>query len=199
MLDNPLQAPILCILQSYPQGISEYDIIKSLRCQRLIDGEDDRLPSDSLAMFRIHFMVMNALYNLQQELVTSGILLSISPLLIQLHYAGKSSATTLSDDAAEPALREYYLDWSHFDNANHDSVEQLLHQFWERFLASDQRLDALKVLDLEPQSNWQEIRRRYQQLIQKHHPDKGGNEQTFIAIRAAYETLESCCKASTRA
>lgn len=194
MLDNPLKAPILSILKSYPQGISEYDIIKHLRNQQLIDGDKDRLPSDSLAMFRIHFMVMNALYSLKVELLESKIFLSISPLLVQLHYAGKTSSTELTDDAAEPALREYYLDWSHFDKADHETVDQLLHKFWERFLASDQRLDALETLGLEPQSNWQEIRRRYQQLIQKHHPDKGGSEQGFIAIRSAYETLESCCK-----
>lgn len=193
MLDNPLKASILSILKSYPQGVSEYDIIKGLRSQRLVEGDNDRLPTDSLAMFRIHFMVMNALYSLQEELLDSEIMLSISPLLIQLHFAGTTSATALTD-SAEPALREYYLDWSHFDKADHDTVNQLLHQFWQRFLASDQRAEALDILGLEHQSNWQDIRRRYQQLIQKYHPDKGGDEQKFIAIRAAYETLESCSK-----
>ena len=34
-----------------------------------------------------------------------------------------------------------------------------------------------------------EIKQRYRELAALHHPDKGGDEATFIEIRQAYEQL----------
>jgi len=46
-----------------------------------------------------------------------------------------------------------------------------------------------KLLGVSKQASTAEIRRAYKTLILKHHPDKGGDEATFIDMRHAYEVL----------
>ena len=43
--------------------------------------------------------------------------------------------------------------------------------------------DVLKQMDCRT------LTRRYRQLVQKHHPDKGGDQETFLKLTAAYQKL----------
>ena len=44
-------------------------------------------------------------------------------------------------------------------------------------------------LELPRNCTFEEIKQQYRTLAQIHHPDKGGNEEKFIRIKEAYETL----------
>ena len=44
-------------------------------------------------------------------------------------------------------------------------------------------------LDLRPDCSPEDIKQRYRTLAQQHHPDKGGDEETFTKIKLAYEVL----------
>jgi DNA-J related protein len=66
MPDNPFKASILALIQAAPAGLSEYDLIQRLQEQYPAFAFDDVDPD--LALFRKHFLVMNALYRLQVEL-----------------------------------------------------------------------------------------------------------------------------------
>ena len=57
------------------------------------------------------------------------------------------------------------------------------------FAAEDQHTLALRTLELKADASRHEINRSYRQLISKHHPDRGGDRETFINIRQAYEAL----------
>lgn len=54
-------------------------------------------------------------------------------------------------------------------------------------------MDYYKVLEVETTASIAEIKRSYQQLILRHHPDKnlesGGNIETFVQIDEAYKIL----------
>ena len=50
--------------------------------------------------------------------------------------------------------------------------------------------DPLSVLELTGKPTWDEIKSQYRKLVLKHHPDRGGNPETFKKIQAAYELLE---------
>jgi len=52
-------------------------------------------------------------------------------------------------------------------------------------------MDHYSVLGSEKEDNIGSIKRRYQELIVKHHPDKNNGEEStdFIRIRTAWETL----------
>lgn len=45
------------------------------------------------------------------------------------------------------------------------------------------------ILNVSKDASQEEIKQSYKKLILKHHPDKGGNQETFHKIQEAYETL----------
>lgn len=46
-----------------------------------------------------------------------------------------------------------------------------------------------EILGVDPEASMDVIKKAFQKLASQHHPDKGGDEETFKAIRAAYEVL----------
>lgn len=189
MYSNPLKGPILSILKDSPGELSEHQLIRRLEADQAPfpeAGEDA-----DLALFQKHFMVMNALYQLQQSLFDEGFHLSISPLSIQLQPAGSGEAS-LPTQGPDAKLRDYYLDWSQLTQTTADDVDQLLNSFWQHYLAIDKKADALKRLGLEGNEDWAAVQQAYRRLAAEHHPDRGGDQAEFIAVREAYEILSHC-------
>lgn len=187
MVKNPLIPDILSLLQQHPEGITEYLIIKSLEKHIGFKDIDD---DEQLAIFQKHFMVMNALHQLKQRLWDDDQLrLDISPLHIQLISSTQYSGTQISEHTDEK-LNNYYLDWSNLENTSANDVEKLLNKFWGLYISADKRAEALAVLNLEEDAGSKTISNRYRELAAIHHPDKGGDQATFISIRQAYETLK---------
>jgi len=144
-----------------------------------------------LALFRKHFLIMNALYRLQDSLWEEGVGLRISALEICLIPVGSVSRRQITDPA-QAKLREYYQDWQNFDNKGEAYVQELLNSFWTRYLANDEKFTALKMLELDEQADWSMVRDSYRRLVNEHHPDKGGDQKRFIEIREAFEILRCC-------
>ncbi|MEH6649365.1 MAG: DNA-J related domain-containing protein [Motiliproteus sp.] len=219
MKHNPLAVPICRILRVNPQGLSEYALLNQLRFDGLeIESKEENKPGNAeLLLFRKHFLIMNALYQLQPVFYEEGLYLHVSALLIKLepikHVLNElelieldtvedSTHKHLNSDypqptfpclAGEQAIREYYLDWSEFELSSSESVQQLLDSFWQRYYADDQQQQALDHLQLTADCRWPEIRHAYRKLAAIHHPDKGGDSDRFRQIREAYELL-ACCR-----
>lgn len=192
---NPLIIPILEILKSSTSKIGEYDLICKLEEQGVVYP----VSSDSynVSVFKKHFMTMNALYHLQQDLFNEGYYLTITALDINIKpHRQSSTESSLIDDAAEQKVRDYYLDWQHFESTTETDIKALLDQFWNQYYAVDKQLDALTVLGLNETAQWNDIKCSYRRLAADHHPDKGGDSSQFIAVREAYEILK-CCKVNT--
>ena len=49
--------------------------------------------------------------------------------------------------------------------------------------------DYYKVLEVERNVNDEDIKKAYKKMAVKHHPDKGGDEETFKQVAEAYEVL----------
>ena len=190
MPDNPFKASVLALIKTSSIGLSEYDLIQRLQEHDEAFAFDDENPN--LALFRKHFLVMNALYQLQTELFAQGMYLSISPLDIRLESVESSAVSALPTDNAAAPLRAYYLDWENFSQTSHADVEAMLSRFMERYLAIDERLEALQTLELSADAPWENIKQAYRRLAALHHPDKGGDPARFRAIRGAYEILLRC-------
>ncbi len=191
MNSNPLKPSILSFLKMKREGVSEYQLIRHLELeQRLLPATEEH---SELALFQKHFIVMNALYQLQQSLLEDGIYLAISPLSIQLQNINNRSATMLSG-SADSKLRDYYLDLSQLKGTTASDVSELLSSFWTRYRAIDKKAEALIKLGLGEDTEWTGVQRRYRQLAAQHHPDRGGEQTAFIAIREAYEILSHCFK-----
>lgn len=187
--DNPLLPLVLRLLRAQPAGISEYELLKQIEA----DGAHFAQAGDDaqLALFQKHFLIMNALYRLQESLWRDERLwLMISPLRIALETIDHCAAETKLAPHADDALRAYYLDWQQFIATDSAAVTELLTSFWTRFAAHDQRDEALATLQLDGNADRDTIKRQYRRLAAATHPDRGGDAAQFLAIRAAYEVLK---------
>ncbi len=186
---NPLTHSIAQLLMRCDGGLKEYDIIAQLQPQ--LDSISALSSSKSLALFQTHFLVMNALYQLQRQLADDGLYLAISPLNISLLAMADADEKMIAESTSEQSLREYYLDWSNLEGTSEEDVESLLKGFWEKYHTTDKQLSAYQTLNLEPDANWQVVQRQYRRLVAENHPDRGGDAVVFMAVREAYELLLS--------
>ena len=69
-------------------------------------------------------------------------------------------------------------------------LKQLLQSFWTRLHAGTERQAALELFGLGDAADYPAIRRRYRQLVSRHHPDRGGSTTRLQSINTAMEILE---------
>ncbi len=184
-----LAEQLLELLREAPAGCSEYLLI-----QRLKSRHSTHIPhlalTDKLVLFRTHFLLFNALYQLRERLWNEKAAhLLISPLRVQLQpYQAGHSALSEHDP-----LRDYYLDLRNLRETSEDDVEKLLTSFWKRMQGGDEKRAALELFELGESNeplNLGMIKRRYRQLVSQHHPDRGGNTAHLQSINLAMEILE---------
>ena len=191
MFDSPIKISILNILKQVPGGLSEYELISQLQEEGDFFLESDR--TDKLMLFQKHFLVMNALYQLQTWLLEEeGVYLFISPLLIKIKSGADHRDNTLPSDHSDTRIREYYLDWKKFEQTTCSDVKELLDGFWERYFANEKRAEALAILGLSEGVEWEVVQLTYRRLVAKHHPDKGGDQSLFVTIKEAHRILSDC-------
>lgn len=190
-MDNPLKLSVLELLHELPLPVSEFDLIQQIK--KKLHPFPSLSEHHSVALFQINFLVMNALYTLQDELLQEQLQLSISPLAIDLQSIPppKNVAKNSLKADSEQHLKEYYFNWSHFKETGEQEVETLLTQFWTRFANQDKTEGAYHTLKLPLQSSWPDIQKAYRTQARQHHPDRGGDPALFIAVRQAYEILKS--------
>ncbi|MBR9828303.1 MAG: hypothetical protein GYB41_06640 [Oceanospirillales bacterium] len=117
---NPILPQVLSELRQHPEGISEYDLMRTLDNQHAFDTLD---ADGLLALYRKHFIIMNALYDLQDVLwQEEGRVLNISPMHIELHKSRDENDRVDSN----PYLSEYYLDWHNFEQTTIEDVLGLM-------------------------------------------------------------------------
>ncbi|MDC8832006.1 DNA-J related domain-containing protein [Alteromonas gilva] len=188
--------PVLCealhaLRPQLMEGLSEYALIKLLQQPPWCVFENVDL-ADSLVMFRCHFVLFNALYTLSDAWREQGIgELHIHTLKIRLLPATHSQAGITESDS----LKAYYLNWDNFTTTTSSDVDALLNDFWQRITtgnpAEGDVQEARQALgfDTQEQLSAPVIKKRYRQLLQRHHPDKGGSTEVTQKISHAYRVL----------
>jgi DnaJ-domain-containing protein 1 len=184
---NPLLAPLLALLQQARGGYKVHELLAALRRQGAVPtlAEDEQLQ-----LFRVNFLIMNALYQLQAELHDEGWWLVISTLDIRLEPLAGATDTRQRLVLGQP-LRSYYLDWRVFWQTDREEVEALLTRFWLAYDGTGRRAEALALFELTADASQETVRRRWRELALQHHPDRGGDAETFIRIRWAWECLNT--------
>lgn len=182
---NPLIAPLLALLQQATGSYKVHELMAALRQQGAIPQFAD---DEQLQLFRVNFLIMNALYQLQAELWQEGWWLVISTLDIRLEPLAKTPEAS-HGFAVGDNLRSYYLDWQVFWQTDRAEVEALLNRFWRAYDGEGHKAEALALFELNEGASQEAIRRRWRELALQHHPDRGGNAETFIRIRWAWQYL----------
>jgi curved DNA-binding protein CbpA len=176
----------------------EYDIIRHLQSVNRIPST---ALSNSLSMFRCHFLIFNALYRLQLKThVHQTYSLNISSIKITVtNYVPEYLDNQLQQNQPQQnhptehnnnALSHFYLDINHVMKASEQDVNRLLDQFWNSYFNNDQKQNALKVLGLCEPIDFIAIKKQYRRLAMKHHPDRGGDANQLIEVHQAMQCLE---------
>jgi hypothetical protein len=157
----------------------------------------------NLQLFRKHFITRHCLYHLQEE-ISAEWRLDIGMITISLVNISSANSSLINSGLYKPdgadrpssqlstldaSLREYYLDLAHLEQADVESVEALLRDFWRRFAAEEKSPEALAVFELDSGASWEDIQRAYRRKVQRAHPDQGGTAAEFAALQDAYEIL----------
>lgn len=190
--DNPLVSEIERILGASAPPATEYQLIQVLKQRGLVPPDFSVSP---LSLFRVHFLVFNALYRLQPVFAKRNIALVISPMAIYIRPLEHDALGEALAEMEQQPLREFYLDWNYYREASEESVEELLQTFWRSFarrgvVGDKERREALAELELEDPVTPADIKRQYRRLAMTHHPDRGGSEERLRRINAALAVLE---------
>lgn len=192
-MKNPIYTLVESEIFLSQNGQSEFELIKKLERRNafsFLSGDNNE------RLFRKHFLVMNALYHIKNQLmITKENNLLISPLMICVitHHAKGEPSAVSSECSDDPLLADYYLNMDNLSQTSKD-IEGMLNNFWIKFNQTrpcnpQDITHSLGVLGLKSGANKADIQKAYRQLIAVHHPDKGGDKETFVSIRQAYETL----------
>ncbi|WP_372762607.1 DNA-J related domain-containing protein [Pseudoalteromonas sp.] len=152
----------------------------------------DPIPERDL--FKRNFLIMNALYQLQQQLHTA------QQLVLGGAHIELISVTTDAMLAKHDPLRDYYLQWQNFETSSAE-IAALLTDFWRRFnqqtnvdnaVTIDTRTQLLAQWQLPQHSTLKAVQKRWRQLALQHHPDKAnGAAHTFRQLKTQYEQLKA--------
>ncbi|KGK42277.1 hypothetical protein LH51_08525 [Nitrincola sp. A-D6] len=179
---------LLDLLQSRPEGISEHELLKTLEQQGHIQLEADGF-HDLMKLFHMHFLLFHRLYHLRDELHAKGQWsLNIHTLSIRLlpYQAGQQGLIT--DDP----LRRYYLDLSHLEYTSEAMLEQMLAGFWSKLSSPAEtcaQQQALEMLELDENASDKQIKQAWRRMAMRHHPDRGGDDETIKQINQAVALL----------
>lgn len=189
MTTNPLLEPLKLLLNEAGQVYSEQSLIKHLVAQELLPPDYGATP---LMLFQAHFALFNALYLWRDELHRQGLDLDIGLLEVAVRALGVAQGQAVGG-AREAKLREYYLDWSHYQGATERSVEGLLSDFWRKVaqkpVSSPDRDRALQVMSLQAPVTLPEVKKQYRRLAMAVHPDRGGDTEQLQRINWAMAIL----------
>lgn len=184
---SAFQARLYALLASRPEGVAEYELLELLRGEEIpLFVENDR--HDPLEIFQRHFLLFHLLYGLRDTLREEQrgdiSIHCLKIVLLPPPQEADSSLPTLH----EP-LRDYYLDLGQLDGLERGDVEAMLDRFWQMFSRYDCREEALAVFGLDGDADRDLVKKRYRQLVRKHHPDRGGDPERFRQVQAAAEQL----------
>ena len=193
----PLQPILQDILLANNVGLSEFELFNQLKSPPYELFSSDAL-RDPLSLFQSHFILFNALYQLQDTWLRDKI------GLLEIHYSrirhnpwepGQVGVVT------QDKLRAYYLDWSNLSDTDQSQVEALLDSFWSAFSGlptqvqdnNMARQQALDLLNITPPYSAQQLKQQYRKMLHQHHPDKGGNNGQTVLLQKAYDRLKMEC------
>lgn len=191
-IENPLLWPMLEILRKQPFNWKVHTLASSLGEQGYISKLDDSPDKD---LFKRNFLIMNALYQLQDTLYPDS-WLQVEAMDIQL--MSSMEALRHKIDIHDP-LREYYLDWRNYE-ADEDEVRRLLNEFWTTYqkfiggssVASVDKTKALSLFELNTDATPAEIRKQWRKLALRWHPDReNGNAERFRVLCEAWNVLRN--------
>lgn len=175
-------------------------------------------PLRDVLLFRRNFLLMHQLFRIAARLKASGAgSLVIGSMDIHrvrglsdsrtqaAEQAGRAGISSLSEPTTpEPNLPEpsdglavYYLNTANYFDISREEVQELLDSFWAKLASWHQRGTLLEKLGMDPATSHEQLKQRMRSLAKTHHPDSGGDSETFLKLWHLWEDCK--IQASPRA
>ena len=193
---NPYLFPLLDevdrFLNDFPLT-NEHQLIKHLQDNKVTPFDTFSL-AELTDLFSAHFLCMHVLYHLKREYSDKQTFV-LDIQLVRIHRIPLDESDELNNnekmaiETIDP-LESYYLNSKHYFETQEDEINDLLKSFWQKYMAQDEKKEALDVLNLPIDADEKMIKTQYKHLAQKHHPDKGGCAEMFTKIRQAKTVLD---------
>ena len=189
-MENPLVWPILEVLRKRPSGWKVHTLASHLSSLGYIPVLDSSPQKD---LFKRNFLIMNALYQLQETLYPDKWLQVEAMDIVLLPVTSIHGCEIDPDDP----LRDYYIHWHNYE-AEEGEVKRLLNEFWTTYrkhVGSTNGMDmdrakALCLFKLPHDATPSEIRKTWRKLALKWHPDReNGNSDKFRILCEAWHVL----------
>lgn len=183
---KPASAYLDSLLWADAGELRENDLLAWLRSQQLVP---DALADQ--ALYRLHFLMRNALYRATDARPDYQWQFSPLGLTWQLRI---DTTQALSAGSSAGRLRDYYLNLDNLSLSERE-VAELLAQFWERYRryeaeASVDAAEALALLGLDQLTDLESLKRQYRRKVMALHPDRGGDKSALQAVNSAYARLK---------
>lgn len=194
--DSRLFADLHKLLKTYPEGIGEHFMLKELAKIGTINLEKDTF-SNPTKLFRTHFFLYNALYQLRDKLwreARGHLEISVTRIKLLPYNPGKSGL------AEHDPMRDYYLDLDMLEKTTKEDIDAALKSFWKRLneetilSCGGLQEKALETLGLKQGCRADDIKIAYRRLAMRHHPDRGGKIENLQKINEAMEVLRPLLK-----
>ena len=141
-------------------------------------------------LFKHNFIVMNALYHLQQDAKQLGYGLIIDSIDISLKPY-QANQLQQSDNK----LAAYYLDFTNI-NVTNSEIDTLLNHFWQHYIIHkpieiSKLKKARSVLGVPEDATLKQLKKSWHQFALNNHPDKtaDSNSAQFNVVYDAYKLL----------
>ncbi|MGL6170568.1 DNA-J related domain-containing protein [Vibrio misgurnus] len=191
-MENPLVWPIFDVLKHKPSGWKVHTLAAHLSGLGMMPVLDPQPEKD---LFKRNFLIMNALFQLQETLHPQKWLQVEAMDIVLAPMMGRQFQ---SIDMHDP-LRDYYTQWVNYE-ADEGEVKRLLNEFWTRYrhsVGSDNgktltRSQALRLFELSEAANALEIRKTWRRLALRWHPDRdNGSAERFRILCEAWNILRN--------
>ncbi|WP_372871178.1 DNA-J related domain-containing protein [Shewanella sp.] len=188
--DNPLIWPLLSLLQKSVQSWKVHHLASELQSRGLMHNLD---PIPEKDLFKRNFLLMNALFELQ-DMLLPGQWVQTQAMDIRILRILPTDIDLIQHQ--EAGLKSYYLDWANYDTSS-NVVRDMLESFWtsyKSYIGINGRVmhltQALRVLELDVSASDREIRRQWRKQALKWHPDRqGGDAARFREVCEAWQAL----------
>jgi hypothetical protein len=176
------------ILTAQPAGVDENALLKAL-ANRDVGFFNEEYFHSSFGLFQRHFLLFHTLYLLRDTLRNSG------QGDLEIHCMSIKRITYSNIPSDYPALSDplavYYLDLDNLKNTDEADVLNLLDNFWQKYTSTEQRDEALAVMELTHIASYPDIKQQYRRLAMQWHPDRGGDAAQFHKLEWAMRILRA--------
>lgn len=172
---------------------------------------------EAVELYRHHFALFNFLYTLQKEYAEDRKYLHVhfmrtgvfgyppedkcayfdeismsfceSPVADNFHHCPTHSRQLGDDKLESLSLKYFYLDGANFSKLDSVTAESLLNGSWEVLSSEFSLNDAYLAMGLSGHENIRTVKMRFRELCKKHHPDSGGDRDTFMNVNRSYRMI----------